>query len=236
MNDTTPAPPPPDRVRKRIATLGHHLAAYAEALDALRARAGKGRLPERLAPHVGRLLDWLPCAAMPDAFQVALRLPGETPDHWQVMPGEAPPCAGAAARALLHLPGLQLLWAGWLRGSVLADLRARLGRAWLADPVPLPPHGAIAGLGIASWADWARLRGSGRVFELRFAGQAGALRLSADETESRWRETAEWLASSAPGAALIAELPAPGTKDEWRAEFARQGQRWEMRDLVTAAD
>ncbi len=236
MNVTTPATPPPDRVRKRITTLGHHLATYAEALDLLRARARKGRRPEQLALHVGRILDWLPQVEMPDAFQISLVMPRGPLDGWLASPGESPLSASAAARALLHLPGLRPVWEGWLRGSVLADLRTRLPRAWVMDPAPLPSHGAIAGLGLAAWADWARLRGSGRLFELRFADQANPLRLSPGHTEAEWEETGRRLQAGAPGSILISEQPPTNAGQLWQASFTRHQQRWEMADLAAASD
>ncbi len=220
----------PDRLRKRIAVLGHHLALFAEALTALRGRAEKGRLPEPLTAHVRLCLDWLPQAAMPASFEVMLRVPESAPDDWTVTAAESPSFLSAAACTLLHLPGLRRMWGGWLRGNVLADLRRRLPRAWVLDHAAVPPYGAIAGLGLSAWAEWARLRSRGRTFEIRLAQEESALVLTPSSDEDIWREAARRLGATLPGRALIAELPG-GAPPLWRAGFAQQNERWEMTSL-----
>ena len=216
----------PDRLQKRLAPLGHHLALLAEALATLRGRQRKGRLSEALAAHVGLCLDWLPEEALPEQFEVTLQAPADALEDWKVLPAPRPWPLTPAACALLHLPGLRALWAGWLRGSVLEDLRQRLPRAWVVDHAAMPSHGAIAGLGLAAWEELARWRTSGRAFDVRFAEDAAVLALRPEGEEKTWQEAARRLADTPPGKALVLEATA-GSVVTWRAAFARSQQRWE---------
>lgn len=229
----TAAPPValPARTRKRLAALGHHLALYAEALTVLRGRLSSGKLPEGLEGHALLCFDWLPQGGMPERFEVNLAIPEQEVEGWLVAPEAQPFCATDAACALLHLPGLRRLWASWLRGSVLEDLRRRLPRAWVPDRAAMPPFGAIAGLGIAEWVDLTRLRGSGRAFRIRFADGRPDWHLDAAQDATIWAEAADQLARARPGAALVVEkhsLPSM----YWRTEYARSEGRWEMTGLT----
>ncbi len=218
----------PDRVRKRVAVLGHHLALWSEALGSLRGRVEKGRLPEPLAAHARVAFDRITQELSAAALSVNLHCPDEAPEDWTVSESGAPTSVSPSARALLHLPGLRRVWAGWLRASVLADLIQRLPRAWVVDHAGLPPQAAIAGLGIAAWSDFARLRASGRAF--RVWVEQATLDLDADTDATLWRQTAQRLATAPPGSALISELPA-ASGAALSAAYVQQNNRWEMLSL-----
>lgn len=224
----------PDRLPKRLAPLGHHLALFGEALMALRGRLEKGRLPEPLAESVRRGLAGLPEAALPERLEVTVRVPEEAPEDWRVEASAHPWMVTPAACALLHLPGLRALWAGWLRGSVLEDLRRRLPRAWVVEHAVLPPQGAIAGLGLAAWGDFARLRTSGRAFEWRSATDEAMTALTPEADARVWQEAARRLAAALPGEAWVTELTT-GSPARWQAVFACPNQRWDLVDLRAAS-
>ncbi len=219
----------PARVLKRIGALGHHLALWAEALETLRVRLEKDRLPEAWREHVR--------AGLPDhgaAFErleVMVRIPVEDVAGWVIEPGqeEAVPALQAGGRALLHLPALRKTWAGWLRESVFEDLKMRLGRAWVVDPTPLPSHGALPGLGLTRWGDFDRLAETGRAF--RVLTQTGEVwMVNAKSSGVDWKSAADRLAGCALGEAVIEEL---GVHDGtlWRAIFGVREGRWEMNAL-----
>lgn len=214
----------PARVLKQIGALGHHVAVWADALAALRGRLEKDRLPEAWRAHVQAALpESVPTR---DELSVQIRVFEEDAAAWVVDPESSlsVPALTAGARALLHLPALHKTWSGWLRGSVLADLQLRLGRAWIVDPTPLPAHGALPGLGMARWAEWARLAESGRRFRIAFAGGESCT-LAADSGEAAWKQAAGQLGDCALGGAVVEELP--GKTGTLRAvSFALEEGRW----------
>lgn len=221
---------PPARVLKRIAALGHHVAAWAAALDALRSRLEKGRLPVAWRDH---LRAGLPLsAAIGDSISLTLRVPDSDPADWRIEPRvpESLPALSAGARALLHLPVLRKSWAAWLRHSTLEDLRHRLGRAWIVDPAPLPPHGALPGLGLARWGDFLRLSGSGRRFRILLP-DAAPLTLDSLSDPADWAGAAGRLGRCNLGGALVEELPV-GSGTLFQAEFVQSGGRWQMASLI----
>jgi hypothetical protein len=222
----------PARMVKRIGALGHHVALWAEALETLRGRLEKDRLPEGWRDHVR--------AGLPDRgatleqLEVMVRVPEAEAGGWLVEPQRADAVAalGAGPRALLHLPVLRKTWTGWLRESVFEDLRVRLGRAWVVDPTPLPSHGALPGLGIARWGDFDRLAGTGRVFRIS-PRRADVWTVDSDSTLSDWKVVADELADCPLGGAVIEQLPAKGGS-HWRAAFGKTAGVWEMTELVQA--
>ncbi len=230
----SPAPELPARARKRLGALGHHLASFAEALAMLRARCEKGRLPEPLAAHARLCLAGLPVSELTEAFEVALDVPADAPEEWTVALDEALPAASARACALLHLPGLRRTWGGWLRGSLFQELQTRLPRAWVVDHATIPPHGAIAGLGIADWSGLWRLRADGRTFRVRFQDDVSAVELTDAQSREDWEHTAQRLAAAPPGGAVVTELPKAPCR-RWQARFTRREGRWEMEDLAAGA-
>ena len=219
----------PARVLKRIGALGHHLALWAEALETLRGRLEKDRLPEAWRGHVRAGLPSGGGAL--EKLEVSVRVPEQEAAGWVVEPGreEAVPALTAGARALLHLPALRKTWAGWLRESVFEDLKMRLGRAWVVDQALLPSHGALPGLGIARWGDFDRLGETGRSFRvLTKTGEIWTVDVESSEVD--WRSVADHLAGCALGDAVIEEL---GVNDGslWRADFEVIEGRWEMKAL-----
>lgn len=214
---------------KRVRSLGHHVALWAEALRVLKRRVESDRLPVLWRGHLLHGLAGVD-ADLPESMALKVLFPESDPAAWTVVsgPDETLAALGAPARALLHLPALRKTWAGWLRGSVLEDLRSRLGRAWIVDPTALPPQGALPGLGIARWEDFWRLAGSGRGFRVRFAdGDIRALDVEAAEAE--WRALADRLAKCALGGAVVEELPVkPGPV--MAVAFDLKEGRWEMRE------
>lgn len=219
----------PARVLKRISALGHHLALWAEALETLRGRLEKSRLPEAWREHVRAGLPDLGAAF--ERLEVMVRMPVDDVAGWVIAPGqeEAVPALQAGGRALLHLPALRKTWAGWLRESVFEDLKMRLGRAWVVDPTPLPLHGALPGLGLTRWGDFDRLAETGRAF--RVLTQTGEVwMVDAKSSGVDWKSVADRLAGCALGEAVIEEL---GVNDGslWRAIFEVIEGRWEMNAL-----
>jgi hypothetical protein len=219
----------PARVLKRIGALGHHLALWAEALDALRGRLEKDRVPEAWREHVRAGLP--SGGGVLEKLEVSVRVPEEDAAGWVVEPGreEAVPALTAGARALLHLPALRKTWAGWLRESVFEDLKMRLGRAWVVDQALLPSHGALPGLGIARWGDFDRLGETGRSF--RVLTKTGEIwTVDVESSELDWKSVADRLAGCAVGEAVVEEL---GVNDGslWRADFEVIEGRWEMKAL-----
>lgn len=216
----------PARAMKRMASLGHHLALWTDALAALRNRLAKDRLPETWRTHV---LAGLPeGTGAVDSLALTVHLPVGEPAGWTVEPrrDEPTPALTASARALLHLPALQKTWATWLRGNVLADLLERLGRAWIVDPSSLPSQGALPGLGIARWADFHRLADSGRRFRLEFK-HGDQWTLDPSTVLADWQTVAGQLAGCALGGAVVEELPGQaGTLLE--VSFALRAGRWEL--------
>jgi hypothetical protein len=225
----------PERVRRRVGTFGHHLALFAEALGWLQGRWEKGKLPEPLMAHLSLGLAGLPEMVLPEAFEVEVEVPQEQPETWCVATlGQVWPWAGSRARALLHLPGLRPMWSGWLRASVVEDLRDRLPPAWLLDHAPIPPSGAIAGLGIAGWQDLGRLRASGRAFRVTFADNTHPVTcLGPGDGAEVWQAMGERLKRTVPGGAVVEAIPAM-QPPLWRAAYARVAGRWEMTDLDPA--
>ena len=53
--------------------------------------------------------------------------------------------------ALLWSPSMQAIWERELRGNHLRRLRELVPFGWVVDPTPLPPQGALPGLGVHSW-------------------------------------------------------------------------------------
>jgi hypothetical protein len=218
----------PPRALKRLDALGHHIAAWSGALEALRGRLKKDRLPESWQAHVRA---GLPEEIGPplEAMEIHIRVPeDQAADDWWIDFESTPamPALTAAARALLHLPALQKTWLGWLRGSVLVDLRQRLGRAWIVDPSALPCHGALPGLGLARWADFDRLANSGRRF--RIAIQGGDLwTLDAGSEATEWKKVADQLADCELGGAVVEELPVRVGSLRTVAYALKEG-RWQL--------
>ena len=215
---------------RRMASAGHHVALFGEALEALRRRAAKGRLPDALLSHVRLALARLPETRMGDAFAVTIGL-GEATDgkpfEWMLEDAGGSAELSLPARALLHLPGLKRTWSGWLRESVLADLLQRLPRAWVVEPLDMPPHGAIAGLGIAVWEDLWRLRESGRAFRVAWPETGEKVELGADVAPGVWREAAARMAAAQPGRVWMEERPTLPTR--WSARYERTAEgRWEL--------
>ena len=225
MSFQSPGAELPARVLKQISALGHHVAAWGEALEALRRRLQKDRLPETWQAHVRAALP--ASVPAPKTLTVPIRVIEKVPGAWVVEPehGLSLPALTAGARALLHLPTLHKTWAGWLRGSVLEDLQLRLARAWIVDSTPLPAQGALPGLGIARWGDWARLANSGRRFRIAFLG-GETCTLDLDSREADWQMVADQLAVNALDGAVMEELP---TKDGTllTVSFALREGRWE---------
>jgi hypothetical protein len=219
----------PARVLKRIGALGHHLAQWAEALETLRGRLEKDRLPEAWRGHVRAGLP--SGGGILEKLEVSVRVPEEDAAGWVVEPGreEAVPALTAGARALLHLPALRKTWAGWLRESVFEDLKLRMRRAWVVDPALLPSHGALPGLGIARWGDFDRLAETGRSF--RVLPKPGEVwMVDAKSSGVDWKSAADRLTGCAVGEAVIEELGVHnGTL--WRAVFGVSEGRWEMNTL-----
>jgi hypothetical protein len=220
----------PPRVLKRLSTLGHHVAAWGDALEALRGRLHKHRLPEAWQAHVR--------VGLPEArpslqqLEIHIQVPDDDNDaaDWFVDPesNSTVPALTAGARALLHLPALQKTWSGWLRGSLRADLRLRLGRAWIVDPTALPAQGALPGLGIARWGDFARLAESGRRFRIEFHG-SDLVKLDANALSADWEQVAQRLAGCEVGAAVVEELPIKARSlRTLTLTFALRETRWEM--------
>jgi hypothetical protein len=220
----------PARVVKRIGALGHHVALWAEAMETLRGRLEKDRLPEPWRTHVRAAL---PEKGAPwERLEVIVRLPESEATEWVVEAAAEGnvPALRAGARALLHLPMLRKSWAGWLRESVFEDLKLRLGRAWLVDPTPLPSHGALPGLGIARWRDFERLRGTGRAF--RISDRRGEMTtVGGPSSTSDWEAAAKMLGDCALGEAIVEELSLR-KGSFWRAVFEVSEGRWEMTELL----
>lgn len=225
MSFQSPGAELPARVLKQISALGHHIAVWGEALEALRRRLEKDRLPEPWQDHVRAALP--ASAPAPVTLTVPIRVFEKDAGAWLVEPdhGLSLPALTAGARALLHLPTLHRTWSGWLRRSVLEDLQLRLGRAWIVDSTPLPAQGALPGLGIACWGDWTRLADSGRRFRIAFHGGETCI-LDSDSRESDWQRVADQLAVTALGGAVIEEVPTRnGTLVT--VSFALREGRWE---------
>lgn len=219
----------PSRVLKRMGALGHHLNQWSEALEALRGRLEKGRLPEAWKEHVRAGLPEVGEAF--ERLEVSIRVPEGDTASWVVESSreEAVPALKAGARALLHLPALRKTWAGWLRESVLEDLQLRLGRAWVVDPTALPAHAALPGLNIARWGDLDRMAKGGRGF--RISNRSGDLWVvDAESSETEWRGVSGYLAGCKMGDAVIDEMSGTGGQI-WRAKFEVIEGRWELREL-----
>jgi hypothetical protein len=206
----------PPKVEQRVAVLGHQLAAFAEALGILRNRVAKGRL-------VNGELATFPAFALTESFTVELTVPEAAPEAWTVVAEAGLAWTAPRACALLHLPGLKRSWQGLLRSHLLAELWQRLPRCWVVDHPALPPHAAIAGLGLARWADFARLRGSGDRFQIGLADRSWQLEPASRADE--WEQTAAELAESAPGAAIVERLAASPAQ-RWRVSYQQIDGRW----------
>lgn len=217
-----PLPPPevalPPMVAQRVAVLGHQLASFAEALLTLRARVAKGRL-------ANAELVAFPDFDLPTTFSVELAVPVFEPDSWLVTTNESLPWTSPRARSLLHLPGLKKHWQGLLRATLLADLWVRLPRCWVVTNEPLPPHAAIAGLGLARWGDLARLRGSGWRFRITLPDTV--LLLDDGSSPELWHETASRLSDAEPGTAVVETLVA-STAEFYNVSYTRSNGRWEI--------
>jgi len=208
----------PPKVSRRVAVVGHHLAAFAEALGTLRVRVEKGRL-------ANAELAVFPAFALPETFTVEVAVPEATPEQWTVVADEGLAWTSPRACALLHLPGLKRQWQGLLRGTLLADLMQRLPRCWVVDHAALPPHAAIAGLGLARWADFARLCDRGEGYQIRLEGRTWQLDAASSVVE--WEQAAAQLAASASGSAVVERLGlAPALRQ--RVDFGLIDGRWEL--------
>ena len=217
------------REQRRLGALGHHLAQWREALELLRRRPEKGELPAASREHIGACLALLPASSEVTRREVGVLIEHKPEARWCATIAAVGDTAeiSAAARALLHLPALRRTWAIWLRASVLASLRQRLGVAWMADPADLPCHAAIQGLGLACWADFWRLADSGRRFRVSFAGDPAPLVLETQSEAADWQAAAARLGACGLGGALVEELPGA----DWQAAqavFERMDGRWEM--------
>jgi hypothetical protein len=134
------------------------------------------------------------------------------------------------ARALLHLPGLRKTWTSWLRETVLTDLLRHSPRAWLVQPQDMPPHGAIAGLEIATWEDLWRLRESGRAFRVSWPEQGESVVLGTEHSSEVWNEVAARLVTEPPGRVWLEELPSG--RERWSARYERTPESgWELTRL-----
>ena len=72
--------------------------------------------------------------------------------------------------ALLHMPGLQELWARELRSAHLQLLQRIIPYGWAPDPAPLPPQAALPRLELHSWEQVAALGRSARQLVLKVSG------------------------------------------------------------------
>ena len=72
--------------------------------------------------------------------------------------------------ALLHMPGLQQLWAQELRAAHLQQLQRMVPHGWVVDPTPLPPQAALPWLQLHSWDEVAALGRSARRLVLKISG------------------------------------------------------------------
>lgn len=212
----------PPKVVERVRVLGHQLAAFAEALKTLRGWAEKGRL-------TNAELAAFPDFVLPESFAVDITVPETAPEQWTVESSVSQPWTSPRAFSVLHLPGLKRSWQGLLRGALLADLWRRLPHCWVVDHAALPPHAAIAGLGLARWSDFARLQGASERFQITL--RDGERRLDSTCGKAEWEQAAAELVTSPPGTAMI-ELLGPAPAQRWQAAYGLTGGRWEILDLM----
>ncbi len=228
MNDHSIDADLPPTVSQRIAVLGHQLALFAEALQTLRSRVEKGRLPQLDSAK------FPPSYQLPDSFTVTISVPERDPTAWQLLIRTAA-WPDHRACALLHLPGLKRSWQGLLRQNVLADLWLRLPHCWLVDRAALPPHAALAGLGLARWTDLPRLRHTSDCsFALHFADANDSCLLEPSTAETKWQQAAERLAQSSPNT-IVMEARAQQPATNWLASFAHSSGRWTLTDCVLSS-
>ena len=72
--------------------------------------------------------------------------------------------------ALLWSPSLRGIWEKELRGNHLKRLRDIVPFGWVVDPAPLPPQGALPGLGVHSWDEVADFSQKDRRLVLKISG------------------------------------------------------------------
>jgi hypothetical protein len=129
----------------------------------------KSRLPADLAAFLDH---WSPSVSPPDGPAEFALLLGQNESGLQLQGASMSFACDPLWWALLRLPALRDAWAADLRASHFEHLVKLLPYAWVVDPAPLVPGSEIAGLGLGSWRDLARLRDAGRSFDLRKLGDA----------------------------------------------------------------
>jgi len=169
---------------KHLRPLGHEISLWASAHALLINRLTKDRLDPALSHFLRR---WCPETPPPPPETPFGLLLGQTADdRWQAMSSSLPWIQDPIGSALLHLPALRALWLNHLRANHFEHLLEIMPKAWLMDPLPLPPGGVIAGLEIASWADLIRCQSQGRSFRLYFRGRLKT-QLSASDSKAHWQ-------------------------------------------------
>ncbi|MDP0489814.1 MAG: hypothetical protein Q7Q71_02040 [Verrucomicrobiota bacterium JB023] len=99
--------------------------------------------------------------------------------------------------SLLWTPGLRRLWEEEMRGKHLELLRKWIPRGWVLDPEPLPPHAAIPGLEVNSWAEVGQMSQRDRRLVLKVSGfserawGSRGVHIGHDEPGDRWASLIE---------------------------------------------
>jgi hypothetical protein len=197
---------------KHLAPLGHEVTLWHEAIQLLRTRLAKGRVPEPLGPF---LQLWLPSQPpAPPPLSPSLLLGQDDSGRLFLHGSSAPFATDPAWRALLHLPALRSAWVADLRASHFDHLRLLIPPAWLLDPAPLPPGAVIAGLGIP---DWSAFDPAGRAFSISSMDDPAAA-------------PTELPAALAAGRHVLSEILAP--VQQWRAVYVRDQSGIHLRDIA----
>lgn len=99
--------------------------------------------------------------------------------------------------ALLHSPGLKPIWQQELRGKHFELLKRWVPMGWVVDPTPLPPHAALPGLGVNSWAEVGAMSQKERRLVLKVSGfselawGSRGVHIGHDEPGEKWSNLIE---------------------------------------------
>jgi hypothetical protein len=116
---------------------------------------------------VYRFFELFDLANVPGAARL---LAEATAGRVRLTPGPKPIFEEKQLFALLWNRNLTEYWRQELGSGFLRDLRARVPYTWLVDPTPLPPHGAIPGLGLTDWRQLKSLSQRERALILKVSG------------------------------------------------------------------
>ena len=214
---------------RQLRPLGHQVTLWRDAATLLHGRLQKGKLAASLQSFLQRWAPREAPEAIPGTFELVLTQAAEgAPVSLHSASFSFP--ADLQWRALLHLPAMQSLWAGDLRGSHLQNLLKVVPRAWMIDSAPLSPGAVIGGLGASSWEAFAASTFDPTGFSLHSIATG---RGQQPQSATEWKEAI--LENLGGSETLLVEQPKAAIW--WLARYARSDGHIDLAEAgVFAAD